>query len=477
MVLVLAALLVTIPASAKISFHSIFGDNMVLQRECEVTVWGEADASSEVRLVASWDNKTYTTTTDTAGKWTLKVATPQAGGPYEIRVECGSSSATITNVLIGEVWLCSGQSNMEMPIKGYNNQMVEKSAQTIMMAKERTPIRMVTLKRRTSKTPQYDCHTGGWQTNNSEAVASTSATAYFFAKHLQEVLDVPVGVIISAWGGTKVESWMSRQSLAEFEYIDLSHLDTTAKEERPHDKPAMIYNSMIAPLEPFTIKGFLWYQGESNRHNPDQYRWLMKGFAEQLREGWGVDDLPFYYVQIAPYKYDGLDKYSGALIREAQMHNLKDIPHSGMVVTMDIGDAWCIHPAKKDEVGERLAWLALTEAYNKKQIFSQPPVYRSVSFSEGKAYVEFDVEGLCLGPYGHNIEGFEIAGEDRVFYPAKAATVRSKNSVVVHAHEVPNPVAVRYCFKNVAEATVFNNFGIPASPFRTDDWPIEPLAK
>ncbi|MBR3853173.1 MAG: sialate O-acetylesterase, partial [Tidjanibacter sp.] len=166
-----------------------------------------------------------------------------------------------------------------------------------------------------------------------------------------------------------------------------------------------------------------------------------------------------------------------ALIREAQMHNLKDIPGSGMVVTMDIGDAWCIHPAKKSEVGQRLAWLALTDTYGKRHIYSHSPVYESVRFSGGKAYVTFDVEGLCLGPYGHNVEGFEIAGEDRVFYPAKASTQRAKNSVMVHSPEVPNPVAVRYCFRNVAEATVFNNFGLPVSPFRTDDWPIAPLAK
>lgn len=477
--LVAIALVWTLTAAAKVTLHPIFGDNMVLQRECQVRIWGEADANSKVVLKASWEKKgaSHTTTADANGRWSMKVSTPQAGGPYEVKVACGSDEVAIENVLIGEVWLCSGQSNMEMPIKGFNNQMVEKSAETIMGAKERVPIRMCTLKHFTAKTPQYTCRTNGWLTNTPESVASTSATAYFFAKHLQEVLEVPVGVIISAWGGTMVESWMSRDRLSEFEGVDLSHLDNANKEDRPQDKPAMIYNGMIAPLEPFTIKGFLWYQGESNRHNPEQYRWLMKSFAEQLREGWGSAELPFFYVQIAPYKYDGPDMFSGAMIREAQMHNLKDIPNSGMVVTMDIGDAWCIHPAKKSEVGQRLAWLALTDTYGQKYIYSHSPVYESVRFSGGKAYVTFDVEGLCLGPYGHNVEGFEIAGEDRVFYPAKASTQRAKNSVMVHAAEVPNPVAVRYCFKNVAEATVFNNFGLPVSPFRTDDWPIAPLAK
>ena len=476
---VVVALVWTLTASAKVSLHPIFGDNMVLQRECQVRIWGEADANAKVVLKASWEKRSvsHTATADSDGRWSMMVPTPQAGGPYEVRVECGADKVEIGNVLIGEVWLCSGQSNMEMPIKGFNNQMVEESAKTIMGAKERVPIRMCTLKHFTAKTPQYACRTNGWLTNTPESVATTSATAYFFAKHLQEILEVPVGVIISAWGGTMVESWMSQQRLAEFEGIDLSHLANGNKEERPQDKPAMIYNGMIAPLEPFTIKGFLWYQGESNRHNPEQYRWLMKSFAEQLREGWGSEALPFFYVQIAPYKYDGPDMFSGAMIREAQMHNLKDIPNSGMVVTMDIGDAWCIHPAKKSEVGQRLAWLALTDTYGHKYIYSHSPVYEGVRFSGGKAYVTFDVEGLCLGPYGHNVEGFEIAGEDRVFYPAKASTQRAKNSVVVHAHEVPNPVAVRYCFKNVAEATVFNNFGLPVSPFRTDDWPIAPLAK
>ena len=221
------------------------------------------------------------------------------------------------------------------------------------------------------------------------------------------------------------------------------------------------------------MKGFLWYQGESNRPNPTQYRALMPAFVKMLRERWAQGELPFYYVQIAPYRYDGPDAISGALLREAQLHNLKDIPSSGMAVTLDIGDEGCIHPAKKEEVGTRLAWLALSKTYGMKGIDADTPVCEKMEVADGKAYLTFATGPDGLAPYGRTLTGFEMAGADRVFHPATARIEKGKSRLIVACDAVPEPVAVRYAFRNVPEVTLFNTSGIPASSFRTDDWEVK----
>mgnify|MGYP005886234275 CR=1 FL=1 len=274
-------------------------------------------------------------------------------------------------------------------------------------------------------------------------------------------------------GGTPVEAWMDRETMSGFKEFDLSFLDNPDQIDRPQYKPCGLYNGMIAPLVPYTVKGFLWYQGESNRPNPTQYRALMPAFVKMLRERWAQGELPFYYVQIAPYRYDGPDAISGALLREAQLHNLKDIPSSGMAVTLDIGDEGCIHPAKKEEVGTRLAWLALSKTYGMKGIDADTPVCEKMEVADGKAYLTFATGPDGLAPYGRTLTGFEMAGADRVFHPATARIEKGKSRLIVACDAVPEPVAVRYAFRNVPEATLFNTSGIPASSFRTDDWEVK----
>ena len=465
----LAALGAALGVQAKIVLPGIFGDNMVLQQQTEAQFWGKAAPGKKVTIHPSWSTKAITANADKDGRWKAAVLTPEAGGPIELS---DGERLTLRNVLIGEVWLCSGQSNMEMPMRGFNNQPVEGSADVIIRAKASTPIRLCTVNRSTARTPQEEC-TAQWQENTPEAVAGTSATAYYFAQYLQNVLDVPVGVIVTCWGGTPVEAWMDRETMSEFKEFDLSFLDDSAKIKGPENKPCGLYNGMIAPLVPFTVKGFLWYQGESNRLRPTQYRALMSSFVGMLRSRWAQGELPFYYVQIAPYRYENPDEVGSALLREAQLRNLEDIPSSGMAVTLDIGNANCIHPAKKQQVGTRLAWLALSKTYGMKGINADTPVYEKMEIADGKAYLTFRAGREGLAPYGDKLAGFEVAGADRVFHPATAWIEKGRGRLIVTSDAVAEPVAVRYAFKNAPEASLFNGSGIPASSFRTDDWEVK----
>lgn len=444
---------------------------MVLQQQTEARFWGTATPGKKVTIRPSWSSQTITATADAEGRWEAAVPTPEAGGPYTIDLSDGER-LTLNDVLIGEVWLCSGQSNMEMPMRGFTNQPVTNPTDVIARAKASTPIRICNVKRVTARTPQESC-TAKWEQNTPEAVAGASATAYYFARYLQEVLEIPVGIIISSWGGTPVEAWMDRETMAAFPEFDLSFLDGDGKINKPQNQPTMLYNSMIAPLVPYTIKGFLWYQGESNRLRPAQYQKLMPAFVKMLRERWGLGELPFYYVQIAPYCYENADLEGGsALLREAQMRNLGEIPASGMAVTMDIGNRNCIHPGKKAEVGQRLAWLALVNDYGMKGFEPNTPLYESMTVEGNRACLTFRCGKSSLAPLGDALGGFEVAGADRVFHPAKAWIEEGRGRLIVTSDEVQTPVAVRYAFRNYAEASLFNTYGIPASSFRTDDWEL-----
>lgn len=462
-------LIVNTVIRAELILPSIIGDNMVLQQQTNAKLWGRSDANSKVSITTSWDQKTTIAMSGKDGKWVMSVATPTVGGPYKMKIQSGKDKIIISNILIGEVWFCSGQSNMEMPMKGFAYQPVEGASDVIISAKPSTQIRICTVSRSTSKTMQDDVKVK-WMTNTSEAVANASATAYFFAQRLNKTLDVPVGIIVSNWGGTPVQAWMSRQAVSKHSLVDLSFLEKNNKLEKPQNYPTMLYNTMVAPLENYNVKGFLWYQGESNRKNSELYRSLMKSYVEMMRQQWGSNELPFYYVQIAPYVYNGRDSIEAARLREVQLFNLKDIPNSGMVVTADIGDERCIHPAKKKEVGDRLAYLALKEQYGIKGIDPRSPIYKSIEIKGNRAIVTFHVDKNGIAPLGQPLSGFEIAGQDKVFYPADAMIDRSNGDVVVSCKSVSKPVAVRYGYKNSFQASLYNCYGIPASPFRTDNW-------
>lgn len=470
-ILAAAALVVlaAFPLQAKVKLPSVIGDNMVLQQKSEAALWGWAEPGARITIKPSWTDREYAVEAAAGeGRWETKVATPEAGGPYTIEISDGEP-LVLSDVLIGEVWFCSGQSNMEMPVKGFDCQPVAGSADVILGAAPERRIRMCTVTRKISRTPLEEC-TAKWEKNTPAAVANASATAYFFAEYLERTLDVPVGILIADWGGTPIEAWMDREALAAFPEFDLGFLGETAGEPSPYS-PCVLYNGMVNPVVPYTLRGFLWYQGEANRGRAEQYSRLQPAYVEMMRRKWGNESMPFYYVQIAPFNYAGPEDVQGALLREAQMKNLEAIPHSGMAVTLDIGDYDCIHPADKQEVGKRLAYLALANDYGFGSVIAaNAPVYRSMEVRDGKAVLTFAVGQLGLAPLGHVLSGFEVAGADKVFHPATWAAITGHNQVTVTCDKVAEPVAVRYCFKDVVQPSLYNCFGIPASSFRTDSW-------
>lgn len=459
-------------AGAKVTLPSFFSDNMVFQQKAKVAVWGWTDSGKKVTIRPSWTHTKTVAAPDADGKWSAEIQTPSAGGPYTITVTDGEK-LVLSNVLVGEVWFCSGQSNMEMPMKGFRNQPVEGAGEVIMSAKPSTPIRMCTIKRKASLVPVIECE-GSWKENTPEAVASTSATAYWFALKLQDMLGVPVGILISEWGGSTIETWMDRETISglfpgEF---DLSFLDGKDLPKRKNQSPCTLFNGQINPLIPFTFKGMLWYQGESNRYRPDQYVRLQKEYVAMMRRLFRNPDAPFYFVQIAPYRQKGEEEFTSGYFCEAQEKSLSVIPHSGMVTTMDLGERACIHPRRKKEVGDRLAYHALVKDYGFKGINPDAPSFESVKFEDGKALVTMKVDAMGLSPWGAEIEGFELSGSDRVFHPAEAR-MKDVKVILVSSPDVPEPVAVRYCFRNYKTGNLASCWGIPAGPFRSDDWELE----
>lgn len=462
-------LLVTM-AHAEVRLSSIFTDNMVLQRESEVPIWGWADPSSTISVTTSWNKKKYQVKANEHGAWRIQIVTPEAGGPYEIQVT-EKNTVRLSNVLIGDVWLCSGQSNMEMPMKGYTAQPILGSTEAILNSKN-PDIRLYTVPRNPSLHPQGDSKPAAWKVAESSSVVDFSATAYFFGKQLYDVLNIPIGLIVSSYGGSNVETWMEVEWLKEMEGIDIP-----LREEGLKDKnriPTMLYNGMIHPLVGFGIKGMIWYQGESNYERPDQYEILFPRMAEGYRKLWNNPQLPFYFTQIAPFDYAKLPpyraggKYNSAYIRDAQRKSLAHIPYSGMAVTMDAGEENCIHPANKKAVGERLALLALGDSYGVEGLSYRSPSYDTLEIKGSTMELRFKDAPLGLTSYGKELTTIEIAGNDKVFHPAQA-TIKGK-VLVVSSPKVESPVAVRYAFKDFVVGELFGVNGLPVSSFRTDDW-------
>jgi sialate O-acetylesterase len=376
----------------------------------------------------------------------------------------GSDDVVLKNVMVGEVWFCSGQSNMQMPVKGFLNQPVEGSHEAILQS-SKNKIHFFNADRVASLTPQFDTK-GNWQVADPATTGDCSATAYFFAKKLQEVLGIPVGLIHSSWGASAIEAWMDPASLAGFSN---KKFPEKVPEKTPQIYPALLYNGMLHPFIGYGIKGFIWYQGEANRSNANEYQQLLTSLIGSWRNKWQHENLPFYYVQIAPFDYKDVN---AAFVREAQLKTTLSVQSTGMVVTLDLGEKNNIHPSKKEMVGKRLANWALAKTYNLKGIAYTGPVYKQIQITEkGRAIIEFEFAPLGLTSFGNPLIGFEIAGEDRVFYPASATINNDKAGfITVWSDEVSKPVSVRYAFKSWAEGNLYNTQGIPASPFRTDDW-------
>ena len=462
--LLLATIMVVMGIKAKVTLPKIFSDGMVMQRETNANLWGEAKASSNVKITTSWDNKSYVVRSDSNGKWKTSVKTPKAGGPFSITFSDGEK-LTINNILIGEVWICSGQSNMEMPMKGYKNQPVDNAVEDILHSKD-SNLRLFTVKRN-SKFKPVDDVTGNWNEANPASVRNFSATAYYFGRELRRSLDVPVGLIVAAWGGSACEAWMTADWLKAFPdaKIPASEGDIKSKNRTP----TVLYNGMLHPLIGFSMRGVIWYQGEDNVTRYSTYADMLTTMIGGWRSVWKQGDFPFYFCQIAPYDYKLINyTVNSAFLREQQSKAELMNQNCGMAVLMDVGMDFGIHPRKKYQAGMRLALLALDKTYGVEGLTSESAYYDKMEIKGDTAVISFKRADMWIyGAKGYKSDLFEIAGEDRIFHPAKAWIERSK--VYVKCDSVKTPVAVRYAFKDWADGDLFCD-GLPISSFRTDNW-------
>lgn len=488
----LALLALSLTGRSEVVPASLIGDNMVLQRNSEAKLWGKADAGKTVTVVPSWDGRKYKCKADSEGNWCVSVATGEAGGPYTIKISDGKA-VELQNVLLGEVWVCSGQSNMEMPVCGFMYQPVDGSQEHITYAAEYPGIRMFQVPRVSKKELQQECE-GSWKESTPASVCGFSATGYMFGKVLYRALggNIPVGLIEADWGGSCIETWMTEETIRSIEGIDV---DRCFALDGENAHPQLLFNAMIYPIHNYTAKGFIWYQGESNRFNWNDYKKLFVAMVNSWRDLWDDQQMPFYYVQLAPYNYEGADLRSLPLVIEAQYQALAELQHAGIAATTDIGNPTGIHPQRKYEVGERLAWLALANDYGVQGVPRPAPTFKSMELVDderrGKMFlVSFNnlsdfgkwndpdsFKGYAADGYCHP-DGFEIAGADKVWHKARGNYRWWHNQIEVWSDEVPEPVAIRYAFKNFPkDANVITTSGQPLAPFRTDDWELDDIGE
>lgn len=478
--LVLVGVLLSTPSlMGDISLPKIFSDHMVLQQKSAVKIWGQAEPGQ--KLVLTFIDKQTTLQANAVGQWSTLIRTPEAGGPFELEIadQSGEPKVVFTDVMVGEVWICSGQSNMEWPLTGVLNPETE-----IEQARNYPNLRLFTVDHSPSPQPLEDfINVTPWSVCTPEAVKSFSAAAYFFGRELSKELgDIPVGLINSSWGGTRCEAWTSRDAMDDVE--DLAPLlrywdenDDTASQHRP----ANLFNGMIAPLTQFEIRGAIWYQGEANHGRGHQYATLFPTMIEDWRTAFGVGDFPFYFVQLAPFRYKNQPASALAEIWDAQLKTLKSVNNTGMVVTTDIGNIDNIHPANKQEVGRRLALIALANIYQdqlpngKQDLIASGPIYESMSTNQDQIRLTFEHVGKGLRKRfdDEELRDFTICGDDRQFVPANA--IIESDVVIVSSPEVKQPIAVRFGWSDTAEPNLVNSAGLPASPFRTDDFPLESI--
>ncbi len=469
-VLPLAAIFIFITASfttqAQVRLPSIIGSHMVLQQNSRVKLWGWCNTGEKIKVSTDWDTTTYNTIGSGDAKWSIDMKTPAAGGPHKITIS-GSNTIVLDDVVMGEVWLCSGQSNMEMNVNWGLKQYDADVAQAT-----NTSIRLFQIPRTTAEYPQEDVQ-GKWVVCNPEDMKSFSLAGYFFGKKLQQDLKVPVGLINASWGGTPAEVWTPKPVIEN---------DPVLKKAASLLKPApgwpitpgLTYNGMIYALTNYNIAGTIWYQGEANTSTASTYESLFTTMIGSWRKSW-QKDFPFYYVEIAPFAGYGNTNISSALLREAQTKSLS-YPNTGMVVVSDlVNDINDIHPLNKRDVGLRLANYALAQTYGKKDVVYKSPEYKSMKVEKGKVRIYFEnADNGLMSKNGAPID-FYIAGADKKFVPATAKI--DGNTVIVWNKTIKDPVAVRFGFNNSDMPNLFSKEGLPVNIFRTDDWQEETAAK
>ena len=456
--------------SAKITLPEIIGDNMVLQQDTKVRIWGKASAGKTVTITTSWSREKTKVTADGDGNWLALVQTPAASYTQHSMVISDGEAVKLDNILIGEVWFCGGQSNMEMPLNGFWDCPIEGSNEEIATSGKRSGIRLVKIPKTGTLAPSETVE-GKWELSNPQNTRWFSATAWYFARMLNEALDIPVGLVSCNWGGTRVESWLPEEIVRT--YPDIDYDSECCKNEQTwwhYSNVTIMYNGMYYPIRNYTVKGFIWYQGESNVGKHDTYPDRFKTLVNLWRENQGSES-PVFLVELAPWLYGG-DGTSGARFREMQHNLAREISNCGVICTNDLvypDEDTQIHPRNKKDVGHRLAYLALNRTYGQTGIECQYPEYKSFTIDGDTAEVFFDNAEDGLSPW-KGLEGFEVAGEDKVFHKAEARVHTGHKSVLVRSDEVASPVAVRYCFRDFQIGNLVSGRDLPVLPFRTDNW-------
>ncbi len=467
---VLCCLFAAASLRAAVTLAPPFTDHAVLQQGMPVPVWGRAQPGERVSVAFAGQKVGAVAGAD--GRWAVLLAplAPSATGA-DLEVAGAKSSLSRHDVVVGEVWLCSGQSNMEFPVDdSHGGQFLLQNAAAEVAAARWPLIRQFGVGRKAAPAPADEA-AGSWVPCSPETVAKFSAVGYFFARDLHRRLGVPVGIIDSTWGGTPLEAWTGARTLASdpaFAVVgERWAKGSPVYLHRPSWEPASLFNGMINPLLPYALRGALWYQGESNTNRAAEYHRLFAAMIGEWRESFGQEELPFYWVQLAAYvdPKNPADN-SWPYLREAQAQTLS-LPATGMAVTMDIGDAKTVHPHNKQEVGRRLALIAKAKVYGITGDYSGP-VFESAEREGSALRVRFLYADTGLTSADKPLQSFEVAGADRKFHPASAAIAGA--TVVVRAPEVPAPVAVRYAWRDYAEANLYDGAGLPAAPFRSDGW-------
>jgi len=445
---------------AQLRLPAIISSGMVLQQNDSSAIWGWASPGERVMVTTGWNNRTDTITSNNMASWKVKVKTPAAGGPYTIVIKA-TEIIKLEDVLIGEVWVCSGQSNME-----WNYYTGVKDIVPEIPRAYNNRIRFFHIPKTTATAPQDDVKTK-WAVCDSNSLKSFSAVGYFFGKKLQQELNVPVGLINASWGGTPAETWTPADIVTQDPVLATAVGKLVGSAWWP-TTPGATYNGMIAPLTPYTIAGCIWYQGESNTITANTYRRLFTTMIDSWRNAW-KKQLPFYYVQIAPFKYNITNV--GALLREAQTQSM-DHPGTGMAVITDLVDNIAdIHPSQKKPVGERLANWALAETYHRQRLVYRSPHFVNAVKQKDKLVLTIADAGTGLVIKGKQAEGFFISGTAEKWYPAEVKI--EKDKIIVWSRSVKEPAGVRYGFGNTIIGNIAGKEGLPLIPFRTDSWPVE----
>lgn len=471
-ILMLSALFLALTSSeAKVRLPHLISDNMIIQQQTDVRLWGKAKPNATVNIAPSW-SAAVKTTAGKDGAWLATVHSPAASmNKLSIAFNDGDGEVSVQNILAGEVWVCAGQSNMEMPVKGFGNCPIDNYNNVVADAANSQAVHFVKVPSVMSTKPLDDAECQ-WKECSTNTVSEASATGYFFARMISRTLGVPVGLIMANKGGTRVESWLDEANLKKYTDEPLDSMKMVKQFHWDFHRPLLWGNGTFHPILNYTVKGILYYQGCSNVGNPgNRYSERLALLAQQWRRDFKLGDIPFYLVEIAPYFYDNVNGTAGAFLREQQKRATTLIPNSAIVGTNDCVYPWeteQIHPAQKQKVGERLAWHALNKNYGQSEIMCNNPEFKDFSISNDTCYVHITNDYGAINRL-EDIQGFEVAGADKTFHKAQAR-YSGKKGIIITCPEVKQPVAVRYCFRNFSIGNVANRAGLPLLPFRTDDW-------